>query len=160
MLVQQIELSNGMFTTVDAGDFKWLNQWKWSFNKGYVIGGHRPEGKNSSPVLMHRVIMDPPNDKFVDHTNHDTLDNRRCNLRVCTKGQNQFNKLPQGGTSRFKGVSWNEQTSKYKVQIQFQDKKYYPGYFINEIEAAITYDLWAIKLFGEFAHLNFLNKGR
>ncbi len=55
--------------------------------KGYAKGWH--EGKN---INMHRLIMSCPKELVVDHINHDTLDNRRINLRNCTARENSQNR--------------------------------------------------------------------
>lgn len=46
-------------------------------------------GKNYQ--RLHRFIMNTPKDKEVDHINHNTLDNRKCNLKICTRFENQQN---------------------------------------------------------------------
>lgn len=55
---------------------------------------------------MHRQIMNAPVDMEIDHIDHETLDNRHCNLRIVTSSQNSMNsKKRKGCSSRFKGVS-------------------------------------------------------
>jgi len=98
--------------------------------------------------------MDCPDGMVVDHINHNTLDNRRCNLRVCTQNQNRYNlNLRKNNQSGYKGVSFKH--NHWEVQLK-KDKKYiYGGSFKDKIEAAKAYDKKAKELFGEFAKLNF-----
>ena len=49
----------------------------------YVMDRHRKQ--------LHRHLVDVPKGYEVDHINLDTLDNRLCNLRICTHQQNQCN---------------------------------------------------------------------
>lgn len=90
---------------------------------------------------MHRVILDT--DQFVDHINHNTLDNRKCNLRVVTKAQNMMN-------SNFKGVSRNG--CKWYAHIKINQKMLNLGYYLDEEEA--LYARWYAEqeLFKEFAY--------
>ena len=109
---------------------------------------------------MHNMIMQPPKDLRVDHINHNKLDNRRSNLRLCTKQQNQWNrrKVVKNTTSKYKGVCWAKKNNKWQASLEFQkDKKrqsIYLGQFISEVEAAKAYNEAAIKHFGEFAKIN------
>lgn len=50
--------------------------------------GYPKTNINNSTVLLSRFIMQCESDKWVDHINHNTLDNRRANLRTVTVQQN------------------------------------------------------------------------
>ena len=102
--------------------------------------------------------MDAPKGLFVDHINHDGLDNRKSNLRLCTQRQNNQTQRPRGKTSKYKGVYWNKRAKKFMASICIDGKKKSLGYFIDEVAAAKSYDKAAKKLFGEFAYLNFPNE--
>ncbi len=105
---------------------------------------------------MHRLVADTPLNLVCDHINHDGLDNRRGNLRLCTRLQNSRNRLPRrGGSSKYKGVTWNKRRKKFMAEIRVNQKYQYLSYFENEIDAAKAYDKKAKEFFGEFAFLNF-----
>jgi len=90
----------------------------------------------------------------IDHRDHDGLNCRRENMRICTHIQNMQNKRPIKGILRYKGVSWACWARKWRSQIRVNGKKIHNGYFFSEIEAARAYDRAALKYFGEFAYLN------
>ena len=89
----------------------------------------------------------------MDHIDRNRLNHRRCNLRVCTRQQNQANVGPCGGSSRFVGVS--RCGKKWRAQIEYQGKTLYLGLFDNEVEAAKARDRKAYEIHGPYAHLNF-----
>jgi hypothetical protein len=153
-----IPLTRGQNAIVDIEDFDWLSQWnwyaEWSPCSHSYYAARRDE--NNDYVSMHRIITDAPPSKEVDHDNHDTLDNRRDNLRVCSRQQNRFNQgLRSNNTSGFKGVSWSKKLSKWWGNIRINGKTLHLGYFASKEEAARAYDEAAKKHFGEFAKLNF-----
>jgi hypothetical protein len=92
----------------------------------------------------------------VDHKNHDTLDNTDENLRVVSCQGNLRNQRVQRKTksSKYKGVSWHDQNSKWQAYIRINRKYKYLGYFTDEVDAAIAYNEAAIMNFGEHASLN------
>ena len=103
---------------------------------------------------MHRLIMDAPADLQVDHINGNPLDNRRCNMRLCTNQENHYNRQPiEGSTSRFKGVS--RTGKRWLARIHFGGREIYLGCFGTEEEAAKAFDTAASYYQGEFAYLNF-----
>ena len=105
---------------------------------------------------MHRAIMNPPDGTVVDHINRNSLNNRRCNLRICTQKENLRNGRPsRRSTSRFKGVYFDKQTRKWIAKIGYNGKTIHLGSFEDEVEAAKAYDRKAYELFKDFAYLNF-----
>lgn len=149
-----IPLTRGMYTIVDERDFTKLSKYNWFARKSdrnyYAF---RTVGKKH--IRMHRAITHAPKGMVVDHIDHDGLNNRRSNLRVCTIKQNSRNARSHKGTSRYKGVYWLKRNSKWTAEILCDGKKKFLGYFKNEIDAALAYDKTARKLFAEYAYLNF-----
>ena len=95
---------------------------------------------------------------FVDHINRIKTDNQVSNLRYATPQQNQMNRAKAIGkqtSSQFKGVAFVKKNGKWKAYIRFNNKQIYLGYFSEEEEAALAYDLKAQELFGQYAVLNF-----
>ena len=159
--IKLIPLTQEQFAIVDNEDFGELSKFKWYAHKT-SYGGYRAVRMTPRPnhrtILMHWQIMNTPKGMEVDHVNHNTLDNRKTNLRICTRAENQHNRRLQKGTSKYKGVYWNKRDKKWVAQIKLEGKQIYLGYFDSEIEAAKCYDINAIKYFGEFAKLNFPRK--
>ena len=156
-----IPITQGQRAIVDNADYKWLNQQKWHANKTSIgtfcatRKGRFPDGLRHN-ILMHREIMGLSyGDKLlVDHINHNPLDNRRCNLRICSHKENLRNRRKVKGTSQYKGVCWSKRVKMWKAQIRVDDHLFGLGYFKVERDAAQAYDMAAKKYFKEFAHIN------
>ena len=146
---------------VDDDDYEELNRYKWyalwsSGTRTYyaVRFSSRYNGKRMK-ISMHRKIMNPPKDMEVDHVNHDTLDNRKGNLRICTRSQNRMNREKQSNnTSGLKGVSRYKASGKWQAQIQVNGKHIHLSFFDDKLDAARAYNKAAKELFGEFALIN------
>ena len=149
-----------MWVIVDDDLFDYLNQWRWSatwspITRSFYATTGSLENKKRKTLYMHREIMNTPKGFDTDHINHDTLDNRKQNLRVATRSQNTIN-TPKyiNNSSGFKGVSFHKGNKKWRVQIT---KDYNPislGYFTDKEEAALAYNEAAKKYHGELARLN------
>lgn len=152
---------------VDDEDYDYLTQWKWCVgprgpNKElYASRADRTTGSLVT-ISMHRFIM-KENDPsvFIDHWDHDTLNNCKSNLRKATVRQSIRNRRKWANTfSSFKGVSEYVSSSKsntyrfFRARIMIDRKMKSLGLFHSELDAAIAYNEAAIKYHGEFAHLN------
>lgn len=105
-------------------------------------------------VWMHRLILDAPENCFVDHVNGNRLDNRRANLRLCTLSQNQWNRgKPSVNTSGYKGVVKQASASniRWAARISANGKAYRLGSYATQAEARQAYADAATRLHGEFA---------
>lgn len=110
-------------------------------------------------TYLHHLVMGKPEEGFeVDHINGNPLDNRKENLRFCTRMQNSHNTRNKAG--RHKGVHYNkknENLSTKKVwtaQITKDYRIHHIGSFTSENEAALAYNEKAKELYGEYARLN------
>lgn len=152
----EIQLSDGQFTTVDEDTFIWAKHFLWNNSAGYVSrNGHYSGGVRTRALRLHRIIMNCPDNMEVDHINGNPLDNRRSNLRVCTKPENIQNySKPRHNTSGYLGVSLHKRSQKWQANIRIEGKQTYLGEFESKEDAARAYNEAALKYRGQFAHLN------
>lgn len=136
---------------VSDEDYEYLSRYKWSYNKKFCVSAK----DSGHSVIMHRLIMQPSTDEVVDHINRDVLDNRRENLRVCTRQQNNCNNGKEPGLSGYRGVS-KHGLSGWRAQISHNYKYINIGTFDTPEEAAIAWNKKAVELRGSFAILNTL----
>lgn len=103
---------------------------------------------------LHRYILEVSDDSIVvDHINHNGLDNRRCNLRVCTNSQNICNCcIPKNNKSGHKGVYWDSNRKKWNTQITINKKTIHLGRYDNIEDAIRVRNEAAKKYYGEFAN--------
>lgn len=100
---------------------------------------------------MSRLIVGCPKGLFADHINHDTLDNRRENLRITTNKQNCANHVMAAhNTTGYRGVTWNARLNKYIAQIRRDGDTKHIGCFIDPQKASEAYEAVAKEVFGEF----------
>lgn len=154
----EYRITNGI-VLIDYQDYELIRNYKWSIhaNHNKTLYYARTEIKRAT-IEMQRLIMNPIQGLQVDHINHNGLDNRRKNLRIVTVSQNQANSRKHNGSSKYKGVYLKKEINKWTAGIKYNNKRIHIGYFHNEVDAAIAYDLKAKELFGEYALLNFLEK--
>jgi len=159
--MKEIKLTKGQVALVDDEDFERVSKYKWYAGwhprpQSFTARRTNREDSKRTKIFMHRQIMNAPPGKQVDHRNHDTLDNRKANLRICTSAENNRNQRKQRGcsSSQFKGVSWHKRKRKWVAYICPDDKQQHLGLFTDEIDAALAYNIAAAEMFGEFALLN------
>lgn len=147
-----VEASNGGSFIIDADKVSVLDDYLWHIDPAY---GYVCSTTTRHTVRLHRIITNCPDDMMVDHINHDILDNRMCNLRICTNRENIRNRGAQKNnkSTGVKGV-WPNGKNGYMARIKTKDEPLYLGTFPTIKQASDAYDEAAIKYFGEFACLN------
>lgn len=156
--MKEIPLTRGKVALVDDEDFAELSKYKWYAStevRGRVCAVRCIWNPRRQTIYMHRIIV--PGYPQVDHIDGNALDNRRSNLRGATAMENQrAYRCPKTNTSsRFRGVSWHRRDGVWRAYIKVGQKGYSLGTFRTEEDAAKEYDKAALRLFGEFTHLNF-----
>ena len=153
-----LPLSQGYVAIVDDEDFDYLVQYSWYAKKASGRKGSQYYAQNWKLGKMHRFIMKCPKGMQVDHINHNPMDNRKSNLRICTLKENLYNRRrkPHPKTnSRYLGVF--PSGKKWVASIGVNYKKIHIGTFTTADDAAKAYDREARKHFGQYANLNFKN---
>ncbi len=153
--IRYIPLTRGYFAIVDAADYDWLSQYKWT---AIVCGNsvYPVRNDHGHSVLMHRQIMQPAPGEVVDHIDGNGLNQRRANMRCCSQGQNLLNrKAWTAKKSKYKGVRWSKRSRKWIAEITLHGKRQWLGTFEKEEDAARAYDRRARELFGQYARPNF-----
>lgn len=149
--MRHIRVSENKFTLVDDEDFDWVQKHNWVITKAGYVG--LSNGDGSFGVLLHRAILRAKSNEIVDHKDGNKLNNQKCNIRICTKSQNQMNRgVSKKKSIRYKGVYASGK--KFTSYICMNGIVYYLGTFDNKIDAAKAYNDMATKLHGEFAKLN------
>lgn len=154
--MKPIVLTQGYYAFVDDRDYDWLNQFKWYYDGGYARRGIK-NGCYKTTITMHKEIFSKYNPMYFgepDHIDTNGLNNQLNNLRQATDLQQNANRKKLANSkSTYKGVS--RERGKFKARIKKDGIEQFLGYFKEEIEAAKAYDRAAIRLFGEYANLNF-----
>lgn len=145
-------------TQVDGDKFDFLSSWRWGIDVShegkpgeqvYVARYIRPRGGKLIRVSMHRVLLglqDPAtgeqlSDKVGDHIDRRPLNNQLSNLRAIPREDNHKNRNPKhGGTSIYRGVTFNKAKGKWKAVITINGVQKHLGYFDIEIEASNAYE--------------------
>lgn len=149
-----IELSQGKTALVSARDFKRVSEHKWWAQKErrrwyvrtWIDGRH---------IRLHRFILNTPAGVDVDHRDSNGLDNRRPNIRNCSRRQNAWNSRKRAGCSSiYKGVNWQGQDGLWQAGIFVNGGRMFLGLYADEGKAAKAYNKAAKKHFGAFARLN------
>lgn len=166
--------NSGRFVAiVDDEDYGFLSQFNWIANMhrdragvNYVRARRTDRSTGATVIVnMHRVVWErahgpvPPGMTVdhIEHGEHGGLDNRRCNLRLASRRDQQGNRRKQSHafSSQYKGVSFERRTGKWCAYIRVHGKTRNCGTFATEVDAARSYDRAARREFGQFAKVNF-----
>lgn len=147
----------------ESGNFYWRVQKASKIKIGQIAGSKNFYGYihihiDQKKYPAHRLVWLYVYGKFpthqIDHINHIKSDNRFCNLREATQSQNKMNTLPR--IYQTKGVL--KRKNRWETGIKKDGIRYHIGHFKTKLEAAAAYNKKALEFYGNFAHLNDLDK--
>lgn len=157
----ELELTQGLSCLIDAEDWDLVRNRRW-----YAVRKNRvsyvnspvwdPDTKASGTLLLHRLIVgsyEMIDGKQIDHIDHNGLNNKRNNLRACSRSENQRNR---GLTKdrRYKGIVYRKRERFFEAKIRYNGEVIQLGYYPTPEIAAAVYNDKAMELFGEYAYLN------
>ena len=136
--------------------YTWFAKYDEDIDSFYAATSwYYPELKRSKPVHLHQFIMNA-NGKVVDHENHNTLDDRKSNLRVIADSNNSKNRKTRNKNNKsgYRNVSWDGY--KWVVQLQINKKNVALARFAYEDldKAGAFAEEMRQKYYGEFAGSN------
>ena len=136
----------------DAEDYEKVKNYCWYKDANGYIASTQSVGL----VLMHRLVMDAPDGKVVDHRNHKKEDNRKINLRLVTQVENMMNAdhSRQNRSGCVGVVRIQTQTPMYEAKITVDGNKIRLGYFKDFNEAVAARKAAEDKYFGEYSYDN------
>lgn len=150
---EEISLTRGLVAVVDRDDYAPLSRFSWYALKcrsNYYA--YRSSGNKK--ISMARQLLNPSPGMVIDHINHDTLDNRRSNLRICTKSQNSRNRVNFNPKSKsgIRGVKWDARSRNWSATIYVSGKTLYLGHFRDKMEAAEAASKARLTYFGSYGN--------
>jgi hypothetical protein len=155
--VAYVTLTQGYEAIIDAADVPLVEGVNWYANNQpntvYCVNRSQNETKKTT-IRMHRVIMGDPDGFQIDHIDGDGLNNRKSNLRLATRCENNRNrKINKNNTSGLKGVFWIASRKRWRAEIKADGKKINLGYFNTPEAAHAAYVAASERLHGEFGRV-------
>jgi len=149
---------------IDTEDLQLLDQFDNQIGVGYYKGVEDYYAKISSyqgwndekqrydykTLMLHRIILNEKGSAKVDHINHNTLDNRKTNLRSVKQENNLKHRSKKNLNNRsgYRNVSFVGE--KWVVQLQIEGKNTVLGKFDNVDDAGVFAEKMRKKHYGEF----------
>lgn len=148
-------LALGLTALIDEEDLLLVGKYKWNAQKHRSRVGvyyfYASASIDGNVVLLHRFLCSARSGEVVDHRNHNTLDNRRENLRVCTHAENMRNRaVNRNSATGVKGVTLDKRLNKFRAEIRANGKRITLGRFASIDDAAAAYRAASIKYHGDF----------
>ena len=148
----QVPLKNtDKVAIIDLEDLKMVSGLNWRLGNGYAACSFKTDN-GFRRVYMHRLILEAPEGKEVDHKNMDRLDNRRENIRLCSRAENKWNENPsKKNKSGYRGISWFTRDGKWQVMLRHLGNRIFLGRYFDIKEAVKVYNSFISQHRGDFA---------
>lgn len=132
--------------------YAWISHYNKTNDTYYCVSNGK--ALKATTIQLHMFILNffdnNGKERHVDHINHDTLDNRKCNLRVLDASDNLKNRNGKNSnnTSGYRNVSKDK--DRWMVQLQVNGKNKVLGRFYDLEEAGAFAEKMRNKYYGEY----------
>jgi hypothetical protein len=122
-------------------DMTWIPFWDKVMQQYYIkVAKYRGKenGKDKhEAIYLHRFLINAKGNEYVDHINHNTLDNRKENLRQIPQTNNATNRKGKNKNNKsgYRNVFWNSGLGKWQVSLCRNYRTIVIGYFDDVHEA-------------------------
>lgn len=127
-------------------DYPWYARYSSKVNTYYAnhskyIGKVNGKKVNNKTIILHRLLVDAEENDFVDHKNHNGLDDRKKNLEITTNAINSQNRCEENNNSNtgYLNVSYIESVNQYWVQFMKNGKKYKKSFSSGKFKEACAF---------------------
>lgn len=152
----RVPLTKGYTAVIDSNDVHLVEGYNWYAQiKPTMVYARRNEYPNGKlkAIRMHRVIAEAKDGEQVDHVDHDGLNNRKSNLRICTAAENRRNsRISSLNKSGKKGCSWSKTKKRWEACIKVDGENVHLGFFDDIEKAHEAYRSASKRLHGEFGY--------
>lgn len=136
----------------DIEDLPIIQSRNWYKDKdGYLASSYIYKGRRRF-VMFHRIVMNAKPGQTVDHINRNRADNRKYNLRCCSRFENNLNRgrrsTNKSGTI---GVHYDSKRNKWVANITYNKRRIFIGRFSTKESAIKTRLQKEEELFKDFA---------
>lgn len=156
--MKEIICTNGYIIKVDDEDYGHLSKFNWCARKNGKLNLYAVRYQDRKNIYMHQTLLIVPKGFHVDHKDQDSLNNQKNNLRKATVSQNCANrKAAKNKSSQYLGVH-KMPDGKFQAYSRKNYTRHFGWSFATEEEAALAYNKLAVRLHGEFASINIIQK--
>lgn len=126
-------------------DQSWHIRWDKKSNNNYINATYHYKDEQGNwkqtTIRLHAVLTGAKNGETVDHINHDTLDNRKANLRILTKDENNLHRKGANSNNKtgVRNVHWINKEHCYKVQFSINYKPYVWKFLESQFKEACEF---------------------
>jgi hypothetical protein len=140
----------------DLEDYDLIKDYNWCIDAGGYVCTNVQNDNIRTHIKLHRLVMKCDDSKLdIDHINHIKNDNRKSNLRIVTRCQNNMNMRKRSdNTSGVTGVIWYKTKNKWRAEIIVNKKHISLGYYKNFEDAVKVRKEAEEKYFGEYSYDN------
>ena len=125
----------------DTVDLDIVSSYTWRKSNRYASTNVKNDDGTITHTFFHRLVMKKHygdiTEYDVDHKNHNTLDNRLINIRLCTRSNNQLNRKFDRSNTGIRNISYISSTDNYRFSIKYNNISYQKSF--NSIDDAISY---------------------